>query len=363
MHAHAQRFVHYHATGGTPLRSATWINLNTDSTGSFRLVLGVRDQVTPGGIRNAFRQRGMLDHARDVQILKYNHPKLIDQTATEFVSKVRATVRNPLVYPAHNPLVILAFRRTLGVLAHASLRPCQRLLILTEKARVRDLLARGQGGKVGQPDVDAYSMASMWLLCRITKVARHDQIPVVGAPRKGQRFDRAVNRTVQHDSDIPDVLEVHTVAYDLAPVAVAWVLDCIKAIASLVPRVAGVVTSLDAAKERIKGFFEAAQRRLTTGEVRLRQVGIGRAIYLQLCRLIFVPDAPVFLLPGIFAFSKRSIVQVPMGIQHLEHRTRLLTRRVQAIAERRTHTTTIRVACGSYGHMQGEEKEHRQFPR
>lgn len=119
-------------------------------------------------------------------------------------------------------------------------------------------------------------------------------------------------------------------------VGVADVLrdDVKEALHELEPGIARFFARLDPAKE---GVVETAQRRLATGEIGVGQGGGGGAITLQLGRLILVADAPLFVLPRSCAFSQRTIVQLPVGSQHLSHRSRLLAGRVQAVAERFAH--------------------------
>jgi hypothetical protein len=336
MDADAQRFLNHDATGGTALRRATWVNLNTHRTGSFRLVLCVADQLIPRCISNALCQTVVLDHPVDTQVLKNNNAELGHKAATQFMREVLAPIRNAFVDTPHNPLVILAFRRAFGFFCHTTLRPCKRLFVAAKEARIGDLFARGERGEVRQAHIDTDSRTTMLNGVWLPKIARHNEIPVISATREGQGFDRAFDGAVQHDSDVADVVEVHSIAGHLRAVA-NHKINGIEAISALEAWVACRFSTLDTAEKRLKGFVQAAQGLLATGEVGLSKVEVGDAINLQLCRLIAVAHAALVLFPCVFAFGKRTIVQMPMCIKHLNHRPRLLARWVQAVAERYTH--------------------------
>lgn len=337
MYTHGQIFLNHGAPGGTALRRTAWINLHTDTTGSFRLVLCVGDPLIPSGVSNAFRQAVILDHPRNTQVLAYDHAKLSNQTAAEFVGEVLAAIGDAFVHPTHTARVILAFRRTARMVRRAALGACKCLFIRAKAARVGNTFARGKRRELFQTNINANDRTVVLDWCRIAKIARHDQIPVIGAAGKRQRFDRAVDWTMQQNPHGADVLEVHPIPVEVGAV-VHHKINGIETISPLESWVACRCSTLDAPEERLKGLIQASQRLLATGEVGVRKIQIGNAIRLQLCRLIAVAHAALSLFPCIFAFGKRTIVQMPMGIKHLNHCPRLLTRWVQPVAERCSHT-------------------------
>lgn len=251
MYTHGQCFLNHSTTGRTALRCATRINLNTDSTSIFRFVLCVGDQLIPRGIRNTFCQAVILDHPRNTQVLKNNRAELRHKTTAEFMREVLAPIRNAFVNAAHNPLVVLAFGRAFGMFRHAALRLCKRLFIRAKEARVGHKLTRGQGSELFQPNVNANSRTVVVDWLRIAKIAGHDQIPVISAARERQRFDGAVDWAVQHDSHVPNVLEVHPITVDFGAVA-NHKINRIEAITPLEARVACRFPTVYAAKEGLK---------------------------------------------------------------------------------------------------------------
>lgn len=349
MYTYGQVFLNHGATGRTALRRATRINLTTHRTSIFRYVLCVRDQLTPCGIGNTFRQAMILDHPCDRQVLKDNYAKLGHNAAAQFVREVLAPIRDAFVNPAHNALVILAFRRAVGVLAHTPLGACKRLFIRTKEARICNALARREGRKLLQANINANGGAGMFGRVWLPKIARHDQIPVIRTAREGHGFDRPFNRAVHHDSDVPDVLEVHPILGQLGAVTKDKI-NGIEAISPLEARIPCCFPTLDTPEKGLEGFVQAPQGLLATGEIGLSKIRIGGAIHFQLCRLIAVAHASLFLFPCVFAFGKRTIVQMPMCIKHLQHRPRLLARGIQAVAKRFSHVFTVRDACDIHRH-------------
>ena len=87
MNTHGQILLDHRHTTATALRSYAWVNLNIRATSLFRFVARIGGELVPRGIGNAFRQAMIFDHPRDVQVLKDNDTKPIDQvTWSSFLS-------------------------------------------------------------------------------------------------------------------------------------------------------------------------------------------------------------------------------------------------------------------------------------
>ncbi len=337
MNPNGQVFGDTRPTAGALLRRAGWINLDHTTPSIFRFVGREAYQLIPGGIRNTLGQKWMLNHPHDIQVLKDNHAEALHEPTTQFVGEVAASVRNPVVHLAQRAFVKLTFGRPLRIPADAALHPRQVVLVTPKEARVGDLLAGRKCNEVQQAQVDADRWSGMGFCRRLGQIAGGNQVPVVAAARERERLDDTRDGTMEQYANMSDVLEVHAVAVQLAAIAVLWEVHRVESVASLEARVPWFKSGVDAPKEVLKRSFETAQGGLTAGEIGSGQVGMGRAVQLQLCRLVFVVDAAAFLLPGSFSFLERAVIQVPVGVQHLVHRAGLLARRQQAIAERSSH--------------------------
>jgi hypothetical protein len=333
MHTDRQVFLDHDATGRTPLRRAAWINLQTHRTGTFRLVLCVADQLIPSCVGNALCQRVILDHPVDTQVLKDDDAKLVDQTTAQLVRKVLPSIADPFVDTPNNTLAVLSFRRAFGFFRQTALCSSKGLLIGTKEARIGDLLTRRKGGKLFQSNINPDSGTGVGDRLGVSEIAGHEQIPVISAARERKGFDRSFDWTVQHDADLPNMLEVHVGPVDLASIAVGRKLHRVKALPAFEPWIPSFVASLYTAKEGLECFVQSAQGGLATRKVGLSKKRVSGAFNLQLCRLSAVAHSPLILFPGIAPFRKGTIVQMPMRIKHLAHRAFLLARGIEAVSK------------------------------
>src|SRR5688572_21925060 len=98
---------HLSAAGGEPRRVAR-INLLTHSTSVFSFVRSVLKQLTPCCVSNAFRERVILHHPRNVQILEHDQAKSVDKITAELVREVAPTRLYPFVNTRRNLLACSA---------------------------------------------------------------------------------------------------------------------------------------------------------------------------------------------------------------------------------------------------------------
>ncbi len=147
MHTHRQIFLDRCLASATALAGAAWVHLKTHPTSFLRFVVRVGYQLIPGGIRNAFCQMMMFDHARDRQVFKHNRSECVYQFPTKLMRNILAPVGYSFVNTSNNLPSSGSFWRTLFFLAQCSLRSCKVFLITTEKARVGNLFSRRECGK------------------------------------------------------------------------------------------------------------------------------------------------------------------------------------------------------------------------
>ncbi len=353
MNTHRQVFLDNLVTARAALRRAAWINLDHMTTSIYRFVGREGDQLVPGSIRNTLGQRGVFDHADDIQVLKDDDAKALNQGATQLVRKVAATVGHPVVNLADRLPVVFTFGCSFRMPLHTALCACQVGLILTKEPWIGNLLASRKRGKVEQSQVNTNRRSCVCFESVFCQIARCDQVPVVTSARKRQRLDGILNWSVQPDADAANVLEIHAVAVDLAPISVLGEVHRVKSVTTFEPRVTWFVGSLlDTSKEVLERTLEATQRCLTAGEVCGRQVRIGLAVQLQPGGLLLVVDTAPFLLPGVFPFLEGTIVQMPVGIQHLQHCSGLLTRWQQTITKRSAHIGILTDLCDRNRHKE-----------
>ena len=154
MNTHGQILLDHRHTTATALRGAARVNLNTHATSFFRFVAGVRYQLVPRGIGNAFRQAMILDHACDRQVFKHNRAERIYQFATDLVREILSSVCYAFVNTSNCLAAFGAFRCPFFFLAQFPLRSCQVFLITTEEPRIGDGFTSRKGGKCLKTDID-----------------------------------------------------------------------------------------------------------------------------------------------------------------------------------------------------------------
>jgi hypothetical protein len=157
--------------------------------------------------------------------------------------------------------------------------------VLSQPAGVLDQLARREGGKAFQANVDACLLSSRSLpFYRIGQFKHQANIPTISDSLDNGVLDFSVCRdcpVIAHPH-FTNVLNVEAQAPMLILAQFASVpvgiLDAMKAIPTLETGISGFLSCLQVAKESRKGFIQAAQQMLQTGRIDLsKHLGIFTA--------------------------------------------------------------------------------------
>lgn len=209
MNTNGQRLTNNLTAVRVLLTRATRVNQLERPTGPFSLVGRIPNQLVPCGVANALIHpaRVAVLHVLNVQMLEGDNLKTVHQVAADLVRKILAPVRDALVDVLHNALALAVFSRSLLACREAALRFGQRLLILAKEARVGNVFAGREGGKLLQPHVYARHMRNGWKMGHLN-FARETGVPVAQVVAlDGQRLDFPLYRPVQVDTNVTNSRE------------------------------------------------------------------------------------------------------------------------------------------------------------
>jgi hypothetical protein len=151
----------------------------------------------------------------------------------------------------------------------------------------------------------------------VANIADEDDVPLSAQLLDRDGLYSPLNRAMQLDLDVSDVLEVEpTVVLQSTPITVGRELDEPETLAALEAWVARSFTGLDPTEERSKSPVQPSQSGLGAGEVGFSKVGVALSGLLELAGLLSVGDRPLFGLVDLPAFSEGRVVQAAVGLKH-----------------------------------------------
>ena len=292
------------AAARTHLRRAARVN-PWRQPASFRRFVGCKvHELTPGGVGDALVHTAPVPilHVGDVQVLEGNDLELVDQSPTELVCKVPSSVGDTVVDVLDNTLAFATLRRSLLGFAQSALRFGQSLLIMAKEARVGDMLASRESGKMSQANVHADGFVNG------RQRLRFDDAGEVGIPvaecvsADSERLGLADDGPMQLDLDVADLGETQASIIQESPIAfLLGIGERIVAIISTKSWIARFLACLHTAKKGLEGKIEAGQGFLHSLGMALSQP-----------RMFCFPDGKhlhsvvsgyrtLFLLPGVLA--------------------------------------------------------------
>lgn len=241
----------------------------------------------------------------------------IDERLGLLVVEVPALVRRLLVQPGD---VFTGLAASCGALLAPSkppLSPAELLLRLPVVAGRLNRLAIGGDEERLESEVYADCGTVSRSFGRLADIRDEDDVPLSTAVFDGDGLDLSLDRSMQLDLDMSDVLKVEpSVVLEAASVAVGWELDEAEAVAALEAGVARLFTGLQPSEECVERTIQSAKRRLRAGKVRRGKARVGPARLLELARLLAVGDASPLRFVRVPAFSERRVVQASVGLEY-----------------------------------------------
>ena len=301
------------ATPRAVLGRVVGINLDHCLTSILGFVRQHRKEVAPSRVTHALGDVAAAQ-ATQVQLLEGDKPEASDQFSRNLMMKVAALVGNVFV-----PATYLA--RQFAILATASLATSaealqdrQLFFRCTEPARVVDLFTRRQGGKGRQAHINANIGAHDVGRFRVGQLKLEAGVPVAKlVPLEDDHLDLGVvwKSAVLKDAQQTNMLDVESIRLEADTIAVD-IADRFEPALPFEARVAGFLTRLDAPKERLEGFVQAAQGLLDRRVVEPGCILVKGAQLLELLGLVTIVETDPALLPRFAALLQGRIVKLAM---------------------------------------------------
>lgn len=305
------------AARATRLRCVPRIDRYYPNTGAFSLVSEDVEERSPARVVRGFRKSGS-GNALDVESFVSNQAVGVYEFASFLVVKVPALISRLLVQASGVVTSFAASCRAFLPACKGSLCPSELRLSLAIVAWWLYRLARGGDKETLQPEIKTYRRALAGSFGRISEVTREDHVPLAEATLHGDGLDRPLNRAMQLDLDVPDVLEVEPSAIlEPAPVAVGRKLDGPETTFGLEARVAGRIPHLDPPKERLESLVQPAKRGLSRREVEGREVRENLTTLLEAPRLLAVGDGSFFGLVHVSPIPESKVIQAAVLFKNL----------------------------------------------
>src|SRR5271157_3896751 len=344
-----QRLFDHRSTPGALLGCVAWIHRYDHTTSVFRkeqrtssFVRGIRDQLIPGCIRYAFCQTMILKHVVNAQIFKGDHAKTIHPLPTQLMSKVLASVDDPLVDMLNCFPSLRSFRRSFFSLREFSLGLRQFLLVLTEETRVGNFFAIRESRKAFQSNIHSD--------CQIVErhgfdfhLASEAGIPIAHRiSLNGERLDPAFDGTMLDDLQNTNFGNQHTLVQQFK----TRLLEGETIVSAISPKtwIAWFLASFHSTKEtlecQIDSFLDILQYlRMDTLQFRMLLFPKGEQLVHVVQRKGFL-----FPLPGIFASGQRLVEYPTTKFQRPIEFCSLAFGKLEAILE------SFHPICRSIGH-------------
>lgn len=263
----------------------------------------------PACIENALGQMVILNHVLDTEIFNSYVVVASKQSMTQLVEKIPALIGNAFMLPLQHGDSLAPIRPAFLASGHTALGDAQPFLGSTVPGRMFHMLTITGGDERGEPDIDANIDASRWhRLWR--NVARTDRIPLAGFAGKSQCLKLAWHLTMPAHSQTTNARHFEPATINFEPIAILLEAETFEAVPALETGIAGCFSSFDAAEEGLERFIEIAHHGLQHVTVDRSSVGIGGFVGFDLSKLFVLADRACFLLVGLFALGKTTVVPV-----------------------------------------------------
>lgn len=307
-HAITQSQIDILAATGRQFTRAPWIDLSAHSPSLFRFVRCESDQLIPRCVCNGLGEVSILEHTFNVQFLKDENAKTIDQCSAQLVSEVVSPVSDSLMDTSDNRSPVSSLNSSFRRNTEFPLRFGQRLLFLSKESGILNCLSIGKGRKLRQSTVNPGHFIGRR---KRNGLDFHGEtgVPFAGGrARDRQRFDFAFNQAMQLDLDAANRGQSQLIAFDGKPGL--QIGEAVVAKAGTEPRIAGFLSCFDTTKKGGEGVVQPPQHILQDLRVNRVQFGSDHLDLRQLNRLSVVVDRDAASFVGIAPFLQGPVLAV-----------------------------------------------------
>jgi hypothetical protein len=288
-------------------------------TSFFRFVFKHLPQQSKPGVVRGEGKMFVSVHESEFDVLNRDQIIFGDEPGADLVQIIRPLIGDPLMQAGDLSVGFHQPAAPPGLPGSVAQESAQSREVLSQPAGVLDQLARREGGKGFQANVDACLLSNRNLpFYRIGQFKHQTNIPTINDPLYNGVLDPRAsgNRPVIAHPQFTNVLNVEAQAPMLILAQFASVpvgiLDAMKAAAALEPGKPRFLSCLQVAKESCKGSVQAAQQVLQTGRIDLsKRLGIFTAHISEMRPLRCVSYSFTRFLVARNALFKSKIVDQP----------------------------------------------------
>ena len=285
MNTNGQTFRNQPPTPTTCLGSVGRVYGDDLDTSFFRFVFKHPPQQSKPSVVRGEGKMFVSVHESEFDVFNRNQIIFGDEPGADLVQIIRPLIGDPLMQAGDLSVGFPQPAAPPGLPGSVPLQSAQNRKVLSQPAGVLDQLARREGGKAFQANVDACLLSSRSLpFYRIGQFKHQANIPTISDSLDNGVLDPRAsgNRPVIAHPHFTNVLNVEAQAPMLILAQFASVpvgiLDAMKAILTLETGISRFLSCLQVAKESRKGFIQAAQQMLQTGRIELsKPLGIFTA--------------------------------------------------------------------------------------
>jgi hypothetical protein len=307
MNSNTQSLGNYFTTSRAYLGCVLGVDFNQCSTGSFRLVSQVIEELRPCCIVNELIENfGSVNHFAWLKLLNDNEAKGIHNITAEFVLKVCSLVTDFCVEFTKR---LLGFAGSLfGVL---SLKLFEFFFRMFQVLGVFNHITIGCGGKALDADIDTNLPVGSRKDARkyIVTGKAGIEAPILFLDRNS--LDRALDFPVEFNSYGTDIHDVELAVFQLNAITIGWEGDRVEPVLAFESWKTGRVPYFYASKERLERFIELTKHILRTTTIKQSKLLVRTSNFFKGIGLVIIRDRLMPLPPAHDSLLKSAVVQEP----------------------------------------------------
>lgn len=294
-------------TAGTCLARAVGIHLNKHTLGTLSLIRDHVQELPPARIVNRLGKVVVFNHALDVQFLSRDQPVSVNQGTAQVVVEICSLPTNKTVGALQQHHGIPSALRAFLAPRYAPLCHSQGTLGVPVVARVGYFGSVAQRGEARQADIDTDHVRAERQRLGLNLAQEHRK-PVSRLALDSERFNLALNRARNLDSDFPDLRDSQPVSAQSVPdLPKRQTVVATKGTKAWKP---SFLTRLDATKESLERNIDALQGVFQCVTPHVGYV-LSLGFYLrQLNGLIEVTDRFAFETPCFASLLQSRVIQL-----------------------------------------------------
>ena len=324
------------------------------TTGAFSLVREMGDKVGPTRIQDALGEaagKGPQQNAGEggnPEVFEHDPIEPRDEFVDELVEEVFPCVGHVDHHALQSPDESAAIPTAHDAPCDLALQDAQLSENPAIPAGVLFLLAGAESGQPHEPKVDADRLPGLRQRLGFLDFAGERDEPLAGPTEHTGRLDRPFELAMPANGNASDAGEFQATALPsilpwarLEAVAILLEAEPRESVPDLEPGIAGVLTGLDPAKERLERLVQVGRDVLKDVAVDVQSIGTGGFLDLDLAKLHGLGDRLASFLVSLFPLATAVVVEVAARLAHGFQSAALALAGIQAVEVRSLHNRTL----------------------